>query len=475
MHEDSLATFENKLRGDVLRPGSDRYEQGRKLWNGLIDKHPALIVRCAQTTDVVETLRFARACDLEVAVRGGGHNVAGLASAAGGLVIDLSEMNDVIVDPVKRVARASGGATIADLDRATQAYGLAAPMGVVSETGIAGLTLSGGVGWLRNKFGLSCDNLVGAEVVTASGEVVQASETEHGDLLWGLKGGGGNFGVVTALECRLHEIGPNVMFAFVIYPRARTEEVLRGFRDYHASAPDEVSALVEHGVVPTAPSFPEALHGEPFTAVAAMYAGAPAQGEKLLKPLGELDEPMLDLSGVMPYLEVQRFFDEDYPDGRLYYWKSTYLSGLSDEVIARLVEHANAAPSKLSTIDLWACGGAMNRVAPGETAFGARQAPYLLAVEANWDDPGQIDANIGWARDVLQDLQRFGGGRYLNFPGFYEDDTVLQEIYGENYQRLVELKRRYDPDNVFRLNQNIRPASTTSISSESHREHRSTE
>ena len=472
MHEESLATFEKKLRGDVLRPGSDLYERGRKLWNGLVDKHPALIVRCADTADVIEALRFARERNLGVAVRGGGHNVAGLASADGGLVIDLSEMNDVLVDPAKRVARAEGGATIADLDRATQAYGLAAPMGVVSETGIAGLTLSGGVGWLRNKFGLSCDNLVGAEVVTASGELVHASETEHSELLWGLKGGGGNFGVVTAFEYRLHEVGPNVMFAFVLYPRARTTEVLRGFRDYHASAPDEVSALIEHGVVPATPSFPDALHGEPFTAVAAMYAGDPAQGEKVLKPLRELDEPMLDLSDVMPYLEVQRIFDDDYPDGRLYYWKSTFLNSLSDEVIARLVEHANAAPSKLSTVDLWACGGAMNRVSPGETAFGARQAPYLLAVEANWEDPGTIDANIRWARDVVKDMQRFGGGRYLNFPGFYEDDTVLREIYGENYQRLVELKGRYDPDNVFRLNQNIRPAS---MSAESPREHGRTE
>jgi FAD/FMN-containing dehydrogenase len=455
-----LAELRKLLEGEVIGPQDPAYDEARTLWNGMIDRRPAIIARCRTAADVASAVVFARERGLTVAVRGGGHNVAGLATADDGLVLDLSAMNEVTVDPDRRVARAGPGARLGDLDAATQAHGLATSMGVVSQTGIAGLTLSGGMGWLRRKHGLSCDNLISAEVVTATGDVITASEDENADLLWGLRGGGGNFGVVTSFAYRLHAVGPEVMFCFVLYPGDRSADALRTYAGYMAEAPDEVSPLAFLGRVPRADAFPADWHGKPYAAIAAMYAGPVDEGERALEPLRSIAEPIVDMSAPMLYGEAQKILDEDYPDGWRYYWKSIALDGLTDEVIDAVVELAAAAPSDHSTIDVWYHGGAMSRVGASETAYGDRSAPILIAPEANWEEPADDDANVAWARRVVEDMRRFPtGGTYLNFPGFLEEgERLLREAFGGNYDRLVALKDRFDPGNLFRVNQNIRPS-----------------
>jgi FAD/FMN-containing dehydrogenase len=460
LDEAEVERFGSRLRGELLRSVDAGYEEARLLWNGVIDRRPALIARCTTVEDVVEAVNFARENDLLLAVRGGGHNVAGTASAEGGLVLDLSAMKDIEVDPERRTVRAGAGVTIGELDEQTQKHGLATPMGVVSETGIAGLTLNGGMGWLRRKHGLSSDNLLSVKVVTADGRSLTASEEENADLFWGIKGGGGNFGVVTSFEYRLHPVGPEVMFVFVLYPGDRAKEVLSFGEQYAAQGRDEVSPLGVLGRVPHDEMFPEEWHGEQYVALLAMYDGPVEEGEEALEPLRGLGDPIVDLSGPMPYTEVQKVLDEDYPDGWRYYWKSVNVDGLGEGVIEALMEHAEAAPSDHSTIDVWFQGGAMARIGAEESAFGDRSAPILLGIEANWEeDPEDDEANIAWARSCYSDLRRFsGGGVYLNFPGFLEEGQgLMRDAYGENYERLVALKNQYDPANLFRLNQNITP------------------
>jgi len=457
--ESAVAGLRAALRGELIQPGDEGYEENRRVWNGMIDRRPVLIARCAGPADVIEAVNFARENDLLLAVRGGGHNVAGSAVCDGGLVIDLSRMKGIHVDPERRTVRAEGGVTIGELDHETQRFGLATPMGVVSETGIAGLTLGGGIGWLRRKYGLSSDNLVSVDVVTADGRFLTASASENSDLFWGIRGGGGNFGVVTSFEYRLYPVGPEVMFCFVFYPGDRAKEVLGFYDEYMAQAPDEVSSLGVLGRVPGMELFPERWHGEPYAAILAMYSGDVEEGERVLRPLRSLGEPIADLSTPMPYTEVQSILDEDYPEGWHYYWKSVNANGLDDEMIERLVAHAEAAPSDHSTIDVWYQGGAMSRVEAGETAFGDRSAPILLGIEANWEDPQYDEANVGWVRECIADMRRFSdGGMYLNFPGFLEEgDELMRDAFGENYRRLVALKNEYDPTNFFRINQNVRP------------------
>src|ERR687889_645223 len=354
--------FGSRLRGKLLSPSDAGYEEARLIWNGLIDKRPALIARCAGVADVIDSVNFSRENDLLVAVRGGGHNVAGNAVADGGLVIDLSPMKGIRVDPERRTTRAEGGATLGDIDRETQVFGLATPLGVVSETGIAGLTLGGGIGWLRRKYGLSSDNLVSVDLVTADGRYLTASEIENPDLFWGIRGGGGNFGVITSFEYRLYPVGPEVMFCFVLYPGERAKEVLRFCEEYVAQASDEVSPLGVLGRVPHAEIFPEEWHGKPYAAILAMYSGSAEEGEQVLKPLRDLGGPIADLSEPMPYTEAQKLLDEDYPEGGRYYWKSVNVNGLGDEEIEHLMAHAETAPSDHSPIGVWYQGGAMNQV-----------------------------------------------------------------------------------------------------------------
>jgi FAD/FMN-containing dehydrogenase len=450
-----------QMIGSILEPGDREFDQARRVWNGMIDLHPALIARPTSAEGVAAAIHVAREHDLPIAVRGGGHNVAGLATIDAGLVIDLWAMREIEVDPIRRTARVGGGATWAEVDAATQPFGLAAPGGVVSDTGVAGLTLGGGMGWLRRKHGLSADNVTGAEVVLADGSIVWTSPSERPELLWGLRGGGGNFGVVTTFEFALHPVGPEVAFAFVFYPIAAAADVLRGHeRLVAADTTGDISTLAVLGHIPPVDAFDPALHGASFVAVLAMHAGPIEPGLRALQPLRELATPLVDMSGTQLYVDAQRIFDADYPTGHRYYWKSSRLPALSDAAIARLVASLETAPSGHSTIDLWLNGGAMTAVGADATAFGARDSAYLVSPEANWEDAADDAVNIAWARAVLDSVAAdSAGGSYLNFPGFLEDaEALVRTSFGGSYERLRELKRAYDPDNRFRRNQNVAPA-----------------
>jgi FAD/FMN-containing dehydrogenase len=456
----TLAELGMTLDGALLLPGDATYEDARRVWNGMIDARPAAIARCASTRDVQAAVRAARATGLPLAVRGGGHNVAGLATVDGGLVVDLSAFREVVVDPEARIATVGGGATLKDVDAATQRHGLAVPAGVVSDTGIAGLTLSGGLGWLRRKHGLTCDNVVAAELVTADADVLNVDAESDPELLFGLRGGGGNFGVVTSFTFQLHAVGPDVAFTFVLYPLADARQVLAGHEEVVLAAGDEISTIVFTGHVPPVEPFPAEIHEAPFVAVAGMYAGPAGDGEQALAPLRSLATPLADLSSVLPYVEAQQILDADYPAGHRYYWKATYAEALTDEVVDLLVEHTHRAPSGHSTIDVWLNGGAMGRVAGDAAAFAGRDRLYAITAEANWEHPDDDEANVAWGRGVLAALEaHVGGGLYLNFPGFLEEGRdLVQESFGANYPRLAALKRRLDPKNVFRRNANIEPA-----------------
>jgi FAD/FMN-containing dehydrogenase len=437
--------------GEVFTAGDEGYDAARALWNGMIDKRPAAILRCAGVADVIDAVRFARERGLPVAVRGGGHGVAGNALRDDAVVVDLSRMKGIRVDPQARTARAEAGVTLGELDRETQAFGLAAPLGVVSQTGIAGLTLGGGIGWLRRKHGLASDNLVSLDVVTADGRLVTASEQENADLFWGLRGGGSGLGVVTSFEYRVHPVGPEVFLLFVFYPGERAGEILRRIDEFTASGPEAVSPLAFLGRVPHVEDFAEEAHGRPYVAVLAPYIGTVDEGERTLAPLRELGDPIADFSGPTTYREAQAVLDADYPDGGFYYWKSADLERLDAEVIERLAASAEAAPSHESTIDVWFHGGAMDRVAPDASAFGARPR-YLIGVEANWEDASTSEANVAWARDAVAALEPYStGGGYLNFPGLFEEgEELLRASHGAgNYERLVALKQTYDPAGLF--------------------------
>jgi FAD/FMN-containing dehydrogenase len=460
--EHVIQEFKGCLQGQLIRPGDANYDEARAVWNGMIDRHPALIARCANVEDVVAAVNFACEHHLQLAVRGGGHNVAGHAMCDGGLVIDLSLMKRIQVDPVARTARAQGGVVWGELDAATQVYGLAAPGGLVSVTGIAGLTLGGGFGWLRNKYGLSCDNLISAEVVTADGRVITASENENPDLLWGLRGGGGNFGVVTTFEYHLHPVGPEVMFVFVLHDGSgeNLKKSIQFYREFCANVPDEASTIGVFGRIPPDPGFPAELHEHPYALFGGLYAGPAEEGKRVLQPLVDFGEPLLDFSGVKPYVEAQKAWDADYPNGKRYYWKSLNLTSFDDKAIDQIVKYSRRQPSAHSTIDLWHIGGAVARVSPDASAFHGRQATFLLSPEANWEHPEDDQANIAWLREFIADMQAFSdGSRYLNFPGFQEEgDEMIRQSFGPQYQRLVALKNKYDPTNLFRLSQNIKPS-----------------
>jgi FAD/FMN-containing dehydrogenase len=456
----TLEELASNLDGELVRPGDPGYDEARSVWNGMIDLRPAAVARCASTDDVRNALRVARATGLPLAVRGGGHNVAGFGTVDGGLVIDLSLMRAVTVDPTARRVRAGGGVTLGDLDAATQAHGLVVPSGVVSETGIAGLTLSGGLGWVRRKWGLTSDNLVGATLVTASGDVLEITEESDPDLLWGLRGGGGNFGVVTEFGFDAHPLGPEVAFLFALYPLESARHVLAEHERIVDAVGDAVSTIAVLGHVPPLDDFPAEIHEAPYAGVLGMYAGPAEEGERALRPLRELGELLVDLSGPMQFIDAQKIYDPDYPAGHRYYWKSTRLAALSGDAIDALVERMLAAPSKHSTIDVWLNGGAIERVGETDTAFSGRSTRYVVNPEANWEDPADDGANVAWARSVLTALEAHAaGGAYLNFPGFLEEgERLVQASHGANYARLAALKRRLDPENLFRRNANVEPA-----------------
>ena len=457
--QDVITALRARLAGDVTAAGDDDYEAARSVWNGMIDKRPAAIARCRSREDVAAAVAVARDSGVPLAVRGGGHNVAGTATCEGGVVIDLSAMNVVEVDAERRLAKVGGGAIWREVDAATQTFGLAAPAGLVSETGVAGLTLGGGLGWLRRKHGLSCDNLSAAELVTAGGEIVRAADDENPDLLWALRGGGGNFGVVTSFEFRLHPVGPEVDYALVFYDGAETVEALRAFRALGARMPREISPVAFTGSVPEGmEGMPSEHAGKPMLAVAAAYVGSPDDGEEALRPLRGLATPLADLSGRMPYALLQQFLDEDYPRGRHYYWKSAALDELSDGAIDVVAEFAATQPSSLSTIDVWLMGGALGEEPAGGSAYSGRSAGYLVNPEADWDDPAADEENVSWARRFIKALEPYTVGNYLNFPGMLEEgEQQLRASFGSHYERLVDVKTKWDPGNLFRLNHNVPP------------------
>ena len=459
LKREAIDDLRTRVGERLITSGDADYGVARRVWNGMIDRHPALIVRCRGSADVMASVAFAREHGLLLAVRGGGHNVAGFGTCEGGMVIDLSAMSGVRVDPKARIVRVGGGATWADVDRETQVHGLAVPGGIVSTTGVGGLTLGGGQGWLRRTHGMTCDSLVSVDVVTADGGLVSASETENADLFWALRGGGGNFGVVTSLEFRAWPVGPMVAFAGPGYALESAPRVMEAVRAFAADAPDEVNLSTTWWTVPAVPGFPEEIHGRAVIIVGAVYAGPAEEGREVMEPLRRIEEPVLDLTTVLPYSALQQMFDPFFPSGSLhYYWKSMYLAGLGEEAVQTLAEHVAARPSPLSMVAVWALGGAFARVEASATATGARDAPFLLEILANWEDPNDSDSNIRWARDLFGAMEVHGTGQTnVNFPGLGDDAEFGRAAFGDHWSRLVAVKRTYDPENLFRLNQNIDP------------------
>ena len=455
---DDAATqaFTEGLGGEVLRPGDEAYDSARRVWNGMIDRRPALIARCLGVADVQAAVRFAREHKLLVAVRGGGHNVAGNAVAEGGIVIDLSRMRAVRVDPTRRTARAESGATWGELDHEAAVHGLATTGGAVSTTGIAGLTLGGGVGWLARRFGLACDNLLSVDLVTADGRLLTASASEHADLFWGVRGGGGNFGVVTSFEYQLHPVGP-VLGGMVLYPLEQAGALARFYRDFAAGAPEELSALLLFLVAPPLPILPPHLHGASLAGVMVCYSGPLAQGQEVLRPLRAFGTPVLDRILPMPYTAMQRLLDDGSPPGLLNYWKAGFLRELSDDSVATLAEHASRTTLPGQMVEIFQFDGAVNRVGPEETAFSHRNGKFDFTAVAKWSEPADSERYIAWARDFYRAMEPFTtGGVYVNYLG-EEGEERVKAAYGSNYARLVALKNQYDPTNLFQLNQNIKP------------------
>lgn len=449
----------SQIAGRVVTPEDGDYGEIKRLWNAMIDRSPALIVRCTQPADVVAAVNFARTQGLLVSVRGTGHNVAGLASCDGGMMIDLSLMKAVEVDPARCVARAEPGVTGAEFDAATQAHGLATTLGAVSHTGIAGLTLGGGIGWLARRYGLSIDNLESVEIVTADGRLHVASKTENSDLFWGVRGGGGNFGIVTSLTYRLHAVGPTVAGGMALYPWTEARALARHFRTVMAGATDELQAYFSVITAPPAPFLPEEHHGKPIVAIEACFAGPIEDGLKAIEPLRTFRTPIIDLFGLIPYVQVQKLFDESFPvSGRSWYLKSSFLSALSDEAIDTFLEGGATFASPHSMLLVEPLGGAVNRVGSLDTAYAHRDAEYGVEIIASWDEPADADRNITWARSCYDALRPFMTGRaYVNFLADEGEDPVRSAYPPEVYERLVALKNKYDPENLFRRNQNIKP------------------
>jgi hypothetical protein len=443
----TIEAFRRGFCGQVLLPEDTGYDSARRIWNASIDKHPGLIARCSEAADVVRAVKFSRANNLLVAVKSGGHNVAGRALCDDGIVIDLSATNRVSVDAELRAVRVQAGALLGDVDRETNPHGLVVPTGVVSKTGIAGLTLGGGTGWLARKYGLTCDNVVSCEVVTAEGDLVTANNEINADLFWGLRGGGGNFGIVTSFLYRAHPVS-TVLGGVIAYTRDQAAALLRYYRDFMPAAPDELPAYA--GLI----SMPD---GTPAVGVMACYCDDLTEGERVLKPLRAFGSPVFDAIQPTSFPTMQKLVDEMSPDSTHNYWRSTFIRDFSDEVIDLIIEHGNRMESRLSRIVIQFFGGAAGRVAPADTAFAQRQAEYNVGIETQWTDAAESEKHIGWTRTLSDALRPYSSNGYLlNFIGDEEPDTI-RAAFGSNYARLVELKTKYDPTNFFSLNQNVAP------------------
>ena len=453
----ALGELEVAFRGELVRPADPTYDEQRRIWNGSIDRSPALIARCAGPRDVIAAVRFARATGLEVAVRGGGHSFPGLSLSDGGVVIDLGAMKGIRVDPETRTVRAQAGVLLGELDRETQAFGLAVPAGIVTHTGLSGLTLGGGIGMLMRKHGLTIDQLLGVDLVTAEGEFVKASESENADLFWGVRGGGGNFGVVTEFEFRLNPVGPIVVAGPVFWPMKESPNLLRFYRDWVAEAPDELMTLVVHRRAPALDFVPPELHGELIVGVVCCYAGPVEEGEAVVRPLKRFGSPVLDLCEPKPYLEQQAMFDPSFRRGWWYYMRACDVAELTDEVIDITVDRSLRIASPLTAFPIWQRGGAAARVDEDETAFGGRDAAYTFNITAMTASADGFDEEREWARDFWQALAPHHTSVYVNFLMDEGEERIRQAYGAEKYDRLKELKRKYDPDNFFRLNQNIPP------------------
>lgn len=458
LDEAALGELEGSFRGQLIRPGEPTYDEQRKIWNGSIERFPALIARCAGVADVIAAVRFARDAGLVVAVRSGGHSFPGHSLCDGGMVIDLGPMKGIRIDPEGRTARAQAGVLLGELDREAQAFGLGVPAGIVTHTGLAGLTLGGGIGWLMRKYGLTIDQLLSVDLITADGEFVKASERENPDLFWGVRGGGGNFGIVTDFEFRLNPVGPIVLAGPILWPMEESPNVLRFYRDWITDAPDELTTIVVHRYAPPLPVIPTELHGVPVVTVICCYAGPVEDGEKVVRPMKEFGSPILDLCVPKLFLAHQSMFDPSFPSGWWYYFRAADLAELTDEVIEIVAANALKMKSRLTAFPIFQRGGAIARVGEEETAFNGRTAGHTININATTESADGFDEERAWSRNFWSELQPYQTSVYVNFL-MEEGEERIRQAYGTGkYDRLKALKRKYDPHNFFRLNQNIPPS-----------------
>ena len=449
--------LENMIKGNVLVAEDSGYEEARQIWNAMIERRPAMIAQCADADDVPTAIAFARRNKLEISIRGAGHNIAGNALCDNGLTIDFSNMKNIRVDAAKRRAYVEPGATLANLDEATQAHGLATPVGINSTTGIAGLTLGGGFGWLTRKYGMTIDNLLSVEMITAEGKKIRASETENADLFWAIRGGGGNFGVVTQFEFQLFPVGPEIFAGLMVFPFNQAKQILHKYRQFVNSAPEELNVWVVLRKAPPLPFLPENVHGKEVVVLPIFYFGNVAEGEKLIAPLRAFGAAHGEHLGAQPYVAWQKAFDPLLTPGARNYWKSHNFTELADGALDSIIEFAGKLPSPQCEIFVGMIAGAPNRIAPNAMAYGHRDARFVLNVHGRWDEAKDDQKCIGWAREFFKASAPFASaGAYVNFMTGEEGDRVAA-AYGANYDRLVQIKKRYDPDNIFHLNQNIKP------------------
>ena len=453
----SMEIDQAALRGYVVGPGDPSYEIDRKIWNGSFDRRPAIILRCLGVSDVIAAVKFGKASGLPVAVRSGGHSFPGLSMADGALVIDLSLMKGIRVDPERWTARVQAGALLGDLDKETQAFGLAVPSGIVTHTGVAGLTLGGGIGWIMRRHGLSIDQLLSVDLVTTDGEFVQASADRNADLFWGVRGGGGNFGIVTEFEFRCVPLGTHVLAGPVFWPMEQSPKLLRFYRDWVADAPDELMTIVVHRKAPPLPFVPVELHGKPVVSVVCCWAGDVESGQRFVRPLKEFGSPVLDLCVPKPFVMHQAMFDPSFPPGRWYYFKSCDVAELNDDIIDITVDHSLRISSPLTAFPIWQMGGAVSRVSDDETAFNGRSAGFTYNIGASTETSAGFAEERQWVQEFWSALRPWHEGVYVNFLGDEGAERVRQSYGSKKYERLQALKQKYDPDNFFRINQNISP------------------
>src|SRR5438876_2736255 len=454
----SIESLQDRVRGEVVEPGSPGYDEARKVYNGMHDRRPRAVVQCADAADVIAAVQTAHDAGLDLAVRGGGHSVPGFGTVDDGLVIDLSGMRNVQVDPAAGVARAGGGALWGDFDHATNAFGLSTTGGVISTTGVGGLTLGGGIGYLARKYGLSCDNLIAADVVTADGRLLRASEDENDDLFWALRGGGGNFGVATSLEFRLHPVG-DIVGGPIFFELDAAADVMAFYRQYIAEAPEELGAFFMFQIAPPLPFIPDERHGDTLCGVVTCWSGPESDAAAVLKPLRDAGPVVAEHVGSMPYPALNSAFDALLPPGLQHYWKADFVKELTDDAIPLHVEHGSQVPVVNSTVHVYPIDGAVQQVQPDETAFAYRDVSFACVIAGMWPDPADNEANTKWVRDYWSAIHPYSGtdGGYVNFMGDDDQDRV-EANYGGNYERLSKVKAKYDPDNLFHLNQNIQPA-----------------